>query len=149
MIPRAWRCSGTRSRVLVKRRVDVGPEPLELHRRRTGKASDRGFRSNELPLPERHQLAYGHSVAGDDEGLSAIEGSHDLAALVAELPLSDLAWHSRIVALVLREAGGLYALETGRTGSLGGEEGQRYPLRLPQPAPRHALPTRKPASGSP
>jgi hypothetical protein len=49
-IPLACRASGTRGRVLIDERVDVGPELRQLYGRRTGKESDGGFRGDELAL---------------------------------------------------------------------------------------------------
>jgi hypothetical protein len=43
----------------------------------------------ESVAPQGSELAYRHTVASDDEGLSLVEPAHDLAALVAELALGD------------------------------------------------------------
>lgn len=102
MIPRGCARSGTGSRVLVEQSVDVGPEPPEVEGWCACKDGDSSVGWNELALPERYQLADGHPVAGDDERLSAIERTHDLAALVAKLPLGDFPPHPSIVARVLR-----------------------------------------------
>src|SRR5712691_7622990 len=102
MIPRSCRCSATRSWVLVEQSVDVGPEAPELHPRCARKDGYTSVGRNELALPERRQLTNRHAVAGDDEGLSAVECPHDLSTLVAKFPLGDLAPHGRSVAHVLR-----------------------------------------------
>ena len=48
------------------------------------------------------QLADRYAVARHDEGLAAIERSHDAAAFVPQLALGDHSCHSSIVARVLR-----------------------------------------------
>jgi len=82
MIPRLGRGSGTRSRFLIEPRIEVGPEPLELDGRSVAEHGGCGFCCNELTLFERHQLSDWDSVARNDEGVSAVERPHDLAAFV-------------------------------------------------------------------
>lgn len=103
MIPRAWRGSATRRGALIEPGVDVIAEPLKLDGRRAAEACSRGFCRDELTLTERRQLTNGDAVPGDDECFAAVERSHDLAALVSELPLRDLSRHARSVARVLHD----------------------------------------------
>ncbi len=89
--------------MLIQDRVDVGSEPSELDCRGVREEHDGRLRCDELTLPKRGQLADRNAVARDDEGLTTIEGPHDLAALVPKLALCDLPCHTRTVALVLHE----------------------------------------------
>src|SRR3990172_8729304 len=91
--PRGWRASGTGGRVLVDHRVDILAEPFASDGRSAREQGDRGPSIDEPAPPQGAELADGDPVAGHDEGLTTIEGTHDLAALVAELSLRDLATH--------------------------------------------------------
>src|SRR5437588_11495356 len=82
-----------RRRALVDATVEV---PAETHAINVGCAGKRGndcFCRNEAPSPQRYELADGHAVPRDDEGLTLVELTHDLAALVAQLALRDLSAH--------------------------------------------------------
>ena len=85
--PRSRRASAKGCRILVEHAVHVLPEPGRLDRRRAREGRRRGLGRDEDALAERRQLADGHAVARDHERLTAVERSHDLAALVAELAL--------------------------------------------------------------
>lgn len=87
---------------MVEHRVDVRPEALALDGRRTGERRDRSGSRDELAVAQREELTDAHAVPGHEESLAAVESTHDLAALVAELPLRDPAGHGAIVAPVLR-----------------------------------------------
>ena len=100
--------SGTRSTALVEHAVDVGPEPLRVERSRGRQGCDRHRRRDEALSADRVQLANRHSIACHDERLPAIELSHDLAAFVPKLPLSDLPSHTDTVAQV-RQVGPIRA----------------------------------------
>lgn len=93
MSPRAWRGSATRTRALIEEGVDVASESLPVDRRCARKLSDGSLRADELTISKRCQLTNGDAVAGDDEGLTAVECAHDVAALVTKLPLRNLARH--------------------------------------------------------
>src|SRR6266516_6372070 len=93
MIPRACLPSGTGSRVLVEQRVEIVAEALEVDRRCARERRDCGVGGYEAALSQRRQLSDRHSASGDDERFSAVERPHDLAALVAQFSLSDLASH--------------------------------------------------------
>jgi hypothetical protein len=93
MIPRGIGWSATRRGVVVERRVDVRAEAVSVDRRRAGERGDCGVGSDELAGLQGNQLADGHAVARHDERFAAVEGAHDLAAAVAQFPLSDLAGH--------------------------------------------------------
>ena len=47
---------------------------------------------------QRHELTDRDAAASDDERLAPVELTHDLSAVVAELPLRDLACHDGSVA---------------------------------------------------
>jgi hypothetical protein len=76
---------------LAAARIDIGagriPEDGNHCRRR-----------HEAVAPQGSELAYRHTVSSADKGLSLVEPAHDLAAVVAELALSDGFGHSWIVA---------------------------------------------------
>src|SRR5262245_47381681 len=102
--PCRWRGSGMWGRVLVEHAVDLEPGPRGIDPRRGGERTEDHLRRNEPAAPKRDQLPHRRAVAGDDERLSLIEGPHDLAAVVPELSLSNLAHRVAIVALSLRNA---------------------------------------------
>lgn len=73
--------------------VDVGSELLEIDRRRPLEGSNNDVPGNELPPADRPQFADRDAVAGDEEVLTAIQCSHDLSTLVAQLALGQLPGH--------------------------------------------------------
>src|SRR5262245_24900058 len=73
--------------------VEVGAEPLVVHRRCGAEHLHGRLRQDETATPQRLQLAHWDPIAGHDEGLAALEQPHDLAAVVAELPLGHLSGH--------------------------------------------------------
>jgi hypothetical protein len=79
--------------MLVEDRVDVGSELPTVDDRSAREEGDGCVGAHEPTLPERRQLADRDAVTGDDEHLAAIERTHDLATLVPELSLADLARH--------------------------------------------------------
>jgi len=91
-IPRGDRELRTRSGVLVQVPIDIAAEPLWCDGRRTPEGRYRRLGRHELSL-ERLKLANRDAITCDYEGLASIEGAHDLAALVPQLSLSDLACH--------------------------------------------------------
>lgn len=60
---------------------------------------------DETPAAEWDQLADGHAVAGDDEGLALIESAHDLTAVVAKFSLGDRFSQPTSVARMRRRSG--------------------------------------------
>src|SRR5919106_2551293 len=52
-----------------------------------------GLGGHEAVPSQRRQLANGYAVAGDDECLTFVELAHDLATLVSQFSLRDLARH--------------------------------------------------------
>src|SRR5918997_5111944 len=103
--PRGGCCSGTRTRVLVEHCVDVAAEPVVVDARSAAEGGGRRVPAHELLRPQRHELADGGAVASHDEGLTAVQRPHYLAAFVAQLALGDPPSHGLTVARVLRAAG--------------------------------------------
>lgn len=99
--PLGCRALGTRLRFLVQDVIQVAPEPVELDRGRALEDADGSIRSNEPLVSKGDQLADWNAVPGDDERFATVKSAHDVAALVAEFPLSDLSVHLAIVARVL------------------------------------------------
>ncbi len=89
---RAWR---TPARVYS---VRVGAELPVVHGRSGAEERDGSFGVHEPVPPQRHEFADGNAVAGYDETLAFVESTHDLSALVAQLPLSDFSAHAASVA---------------------------------------------------
>ena len=99
MIPRGARSgSGTRAGVLGCNAVEVGVELGQVDAWRTTEQSDGAVGAHEPVPPEWSQLTDGYAVSGDDEALALVQSPHDLAAVVAKLPLGDVFGHHGIVA---------------------------------------------------
>jgi len=96
--PRAGRRSGIGYDVLASPRIDVGTEAARVDDGRIPEDGNDGRRRHEPVAPQGSELAYRHSVASDDEGLSLVEPAHDLAAVVAELALGNGFSHVSTVA---------------------------------------------------
>lgn len=82
-----------RGRILIEDRVDVFSKLPGVD---IGSASERLgdlVAGDEMPAADRPQLPDRDTVAGDDELFTAIQFSHDLSALVAQLALAYLACH--------------------------------------------------------
>jgi hypothetical protein len=88
---------------------------------------------------QRGKLADGDSVPGHDKRLALIKLAHDVTAVIAQLPLSDLFGHTKSVARVLHcpsRCQPLIGRGTGNSGfgvGRGGLHGRgawtrRYPL---------------------
>src|SRR5581483_7016213 len=90
-IPRGWRGSGTGRRILIENRVEIAPQVIEPWR--TDKRRNRCISGNEAASPERRELPHRNPVARDDEGLPAVQGAHDLSAVVTKLSLGDFPAH--------------------------------------------------------
>ena len=97
--------------------VDIGSEPRGVDRCRMGERSERGLPTDETVSSKRRQLTDRDAVARHDEALSGIKGSHHLAALVAQLPLRDLARHACTVARVRQGWGTLSKLQSQPSGA--------------------------------
>ena len=68
---------------MVEHGVDVGSELVGCDRGRAGECGERGVCMDELAGTQRNELADGHAVPCDDEGLSPVKRPHDVAAAVA------------------------------------------------------------------
>ena len=97
-IPRAGRRSGIGYDILAGPRIDVGTEAARVDGGRIPEDGNHGRRRHEPVAPQGSELAYRHSVASDDKGLSLVEPAHDLAAVIAELALGNGFSHAGIVA---------------------------------------------------
>jgi len=102
MIPRAVGWSATRGGVVIERRVDVRSEPVGIDRGGAGERGNRGVCSNELAGAQGNRLADGYAVACHGACLASVEGAHDVAAAVAELPLGDFACHIAVARALRR-----------------------------------------------
>src|SRR5262249_33475043 len=102
MSPGVGRRSATTNRTLVEDAIDIPPE---LRRIDPGCCPERGngcLRADELPPPQRRQLTNRCAVSRDDQAFAAVEGPHDLTALIPQLALRDFSRHSILVSLVLQ-----------------------------------------------
>ncbi len=88
--------------ILIDYRVNVLPKTSGGQAGRTGERGQGSFGRNEHPSSQRDQLADGHAIARDDEGLAPIQGPDDPPAVVAELPRGDPSTHASSVARGLR-----------------------------------------------
>jgi hypothetical protein len=88
--PRRARASRTRCRILTQVPIDVSTKTLGRDCWRTLECGNRGFCRDELAA-QRLELANRHTMTRNHETLTPIEGTHDLAAFVSELALSNLA----------------------------------------------------------
>src|SRR5207249_2233803 len=91
--PRACRRSGTRARILVDQGIEVPSQTASSEPRSAGEGRNGGAGGHETPASRRHQLPNCHAIPGDQEALAAVERSHHFPAVVAQLPLGDLARH--------------------------------------------------------
>lgn len=82
MIPRGCRVLSTRHSSLIHDRIQIGAEALEVDTGRTGEHCGREIGCDEPLVSDRVQLAYRDAVAGDHEGLAAIQRTHDRSAFV-------------------------------------------------------------------
>ena len=93
--------SATRRDLLAGPSIEICSEPVELH---PGSAPERGdgrLGAYESMPAQRGKLADGDSVPGHDKRLALIKLAHDVTAVIAQLPLSDLFGHTKSVARVL------------------------------------------------
>ncbi len=97
MTPRWARCAlGTEAKILTRNPVEVLTEPRQVDAGSAAEDGDGGIGRYEPMSPQRSQLAYRHTVPGDDEGLTLVQCPHDRAAIVPELPLRDY-WHNEAI----------------------------------------------------
>src|SRR5512139_1070685 len=86
--------SATRGDVLAGDPVEICSELVELHPRSAPERGD-GRLGADKPMPaQRGKLADGDSVPGHDERLALVKLAHDVAAVIAQLPLGDLFGHA-------------------------------------------------------
>jgi MFS family permease len=82
--------------------LKLGSQSPEIDGWRWHEGSEDGSFERKAPASQGRQLTDRNAVTGHDERLAGVERPHDRAALVAQLPLSDLPWHASSVARVLR-----------------------------------------------
>src|SRR5205814_10383260 len=92
------RGSATRFRVLCRDVVEVSAELVAVDGRRVPECGNNGVTGNEPVTSHRCQFSDWGAVARDDESLSVIKATHDLAAVIPQLPLGDRLWHAPTVA---------------------------------------------------
>jgi hypothetical protein len=85
--------------------IQVRSELAELHPRSASKRRDGRFGAYESMTTQRGKLADRDSIPGHDEGLTFVKLTHNLAAVIAKLTLSDLSGHTWSVARVLHRTG--------------------------------------------
>ena len=90
-------------RTLIDEFVEFGSQAFEIDLGRGCESGHRHVRRDKSVALHRIELAHRYAVAGDDERLSPVERPHDLPAVIAQLALSNLTWHSGSVARVLRK----------------------------------------------
>src|SRR5256885_15413492 len=104
--PRRGRgASVTRRDALIGNPVQIGPEGPVINGRRRAEQRHGGLSGDETVAPQRGQFADRHTVTRHDERLARIEPTHDLPAVIAQLPLCDLLGHADTVAHRATEAG--------------------------------------------
>ena len=104
--------SATRRDRLAGNPIEIGSESIELHARAASERRDRRFCADESMPTQRGKLADADSIPGHHEGFALVKPTHDLAAVVAKLALTDFPGHIRSVAQVLHAARSRYPVHT-------------------------------------
>ena len=86
---------GPRSWVLIYKPIDVGSELLVVDMTNAGKRGDGDLGRHKPAAANRPQLTDRRAIASHDERFASVELSHDLAAVVAQLSLTDLTRHDK------------------------------------------------------
>jgi hypothetical protein len=76
--------------------IEIRSEPVQRHRRSAPERGDGHLGAYESVSAQRGKLPDGDSIPGHDERLALVKLSHDLAAVIAQLPLRDLFAHTRL-----------------------------------------------------
>jgi hypothetical protein len=84
--------------------IEIRSESIEPHPRSAPECGDGRFGAYESVPTQGGKLADWDSISGDDERLALVELAHNLAAVITQLPLSDLFRHTESVALVLQSS---------------------------------------------
>src|ERR1700739_2991963 len=82
--------------------IEICSEPVELHPRSAPERGDGRLGADETMPTQRGKLADRDSIPGHDERLALVKLAHDVAAVIAQLPLGDPFSHTQSVARVLR-----------------------------------------------
>lgn len=102
MSPRDGRgVSATGHDLLAGGPIEICSEPVEPHRRSAPERGDGRLGADESMAAQRGKLADRDSIPGHDERLALVEPAHNVAAVIAQLPLGDLLGHTGRVARVL------------------------------------------------
>ena len=97
--------SATGRDVLAGDPIEVLSEPVELQARSAPERRDSRLGADESMPAQRRKLADRNSIPRHDEGFALVKLAHDLAAVIAQLTLSDLSGHLPSVARVLHGFG--------------------------------------------
>lgn len=96
--------SATRRDLLVGRPIEIRSEPVQPHPRSAPERGDGRLGADESMPPQRGKLADRDSIPGHDERFAVVKLAHNVAAVIAQLPLGDLFGHTKSVARVLRNS---------------------------------------------
>ena len=96
--------SATRREPLVGGPIEIRSEPVELHPRSPPERDDGRLGAYESMPTQRRKLADRDAIPGHNERLALVKLAHDVAAVVAQLPLGDMFGHTASVARVLRRS---------------------------------------------
>ena len=86
----------TRRDLLAGGPIEICSEPLEFDSRSAPERGDGRLGADESMPAQRGKLADRDSIPGHHELLTLVELAHNLAAVIAQLPLSDLFGHTRV-----------------------------------------------------
>ena len=79
---------------MVNHGVNVCTEPVRVDGGRVGEGGPDHLCGDELSASKWDELSQWDAIARDDERLASIEASHDLAAVISQLPLRDFFSHA-------------------------------------------------------
>jgi hypothetical protein len=86
--------SATRLDLLAGGPIEVPSESVELDARSASERRDDGVGAYKAMPPQRKKLADRDAIPGHNEGFALVKLAHNLAAVIAKFPLSDLSCHN-------------------------------------------------------